>query len=316
MNLLLTNGNPMPNIAIGTWRFKRNGTYAIVYEAIKDGYRNIDCASCFRNEREVGRAINDCIRGGIVKREDLWITTKLWNNCHGEENVIPNLKHSLADLGLDYVDSYLINWPVVFRKDITMPVHRDEFLAPGEIPLSETWKGMEAAKGAGLARTIGVSNFNIARLEEILKDAYYKPEFNQIEIHPYLKQEKLVNFCQKNDIKLTSLATLGAFDRPSMIKKKDEPAVLLNPVLTEIATELNISNAQLIIAWLVNRGIAPVIKSTNPNHLRENLEAVNIRLSESHMNRIFSISEKYRYISSEYFEIPGSPYTHDYIFEE
>ncbi|MCT4613306.1 MAG: aldo/keto reductase [Marinifilaceae bacterium] len=316
MKQVFKNGIDQHKIVIGTWRFKQRDTFTNVYDAIKSGFRHIDCATAYRNEREVGRAIHTCIKEGIVNREDLWITSKLWNDSHGEDNVILNLKQSLSHLGLTYLDSYLINWPVLFRKGVFMPAQGSDFIAPDQIPLKETWKGMEAAKGAGLTRTIGVSNFNIARLEEIMEDAYYKPEINQIEVHPYLKQEKLVDYCQKNKIKVTSLCSLGSYDRPRMVKAIDEPAVLYDDEIVRISNELNISTAQLIIAWLNNRGICPIIKSTNPIHMKEDVEAVNIKLSDDVMAQINAIDREFRYICSDYFVIPGSPYTAEYFFEQ
>ena len=147
--LQFRNNDEMPILGLGTFRSEPNEVYTSVYEAIKIGYRHIDCASVYGNEKEVGNAITDAIKEGIVTREDLWITSKLWSDSHGRENVIPALQNTLNDLQLEYLDLYLIHWPVAFKKGVEFPKTAEEFIPLEDKPLTDTWKGMEDALEPG-----------------------------------------------------------------------------------------------------------------------------------------------------------------------
>src|SRR5262249_5541174 len=153
------NNDHMPILGLGTWKSARGEVYAAVREAIRLGYRHIDCAPVYGNEEEIGTALRDAMREDRLTRKDLWITSKLWNNAHGRDNVASALKKSLHDLGLDYLDLYLIHWPIPLRPGATFPTTAADFVSPTETPIASTWAGMEAAVGAGLTRHIGVSNF-------------------------------------------------------------------------------------------------------------------------------------------------------------
>ena len=200
----------MPAIGLGTWRSEKGEVGAAVLSAIKVGYRHFDCSPIYGNEKEIGEAFSMAFREGLVKRQELWITSKLWNDNHAKEHVLPALRQTLADLQLDYLDLYLIHWPVAFRHGVVMPKEENNFLKPEEAPLDKTWKGMEAALAEGLARHIGVSNFSSARLEKLLEVAEHAPEVNQVECHPFLAQKELLEVCKRHGVVLTGYCPLGS----------------------------------------------------------------------------------------------------------
>src|SRR5690554_312917 len=236
MQLLFKNKDQMPIIGLGTWKSKQKEAYEAVLEAIKAGYRHIDCAPIYKNEKEIGEALAKAFEAGWVKREELWITSKLWNDCHEEEHVIPALKQTLEDLQLDYLDLYLVHWPVAVKKGVDYASKREDFLTPDEAPLSSTWSAMEESVDMGLTRHIGVSNFNISKLKEILETARIRPEMNQVELHPFLQQNKLVDFCKENDIHLTAYAPLGSAYRVAD-KEVDFPILLESGTIRNIAAK-------------------------------------------------------------------------------
>ena len=211
-------GDHMPLLGLGTWKSDPGQVGSAVREAIRQGYRHIDCASIYGNEREIGAAIGEAIASGEVTREQLWITSKLWCNSHGRDNVEPALRRTLADLGLDWLDLYLIHWPVAIEPAVGFPTSASEVLPPSAERLRATWEGMEAALDAGLTRHIGVSNFSIRKLQDLLQHGRIRPEVNQVELHPLLQQPDLLAFCRADGIHLTAYSPLGSGDRPAQLK--------------------------------------------------------------------------------------------------
>jgi len=307
--LIFKNKDSMPALGLGTWKSAPGEVYKAVKIAIKTGYRHIDCAPVYGNEKEVGKALSECIAEGIVTREELWITSKLWNNAHAEEAVIPALKQTLSDLRISYLDLFLIHWPVALKKDIMFPQSGKDMISLHDLPLTETWKGMEEAVDQGLARHIGVSNFGIHNLTKILNAARIRPEVNQVECHPYLQQEELFAFCRNNNVFLTAYSPLGSPDRPDGIKAKDEPLLLEDKIINEIAKVRKASTAQILISWALQRGTSVIPKSVHAGRIAENLKADEIRLSESEMTQISKLDKDYRYVSGSFWVFEGGPYT-------
>ena len=200
----------MPLLGLGTWRAQPDEVYKAVVEAVRVGYRHIDCAAIYGNEKEVGRALGDLFAQGVVAREELFVTSKLWNGSHAPEEVEPALMRTLSDLGLDYVDLYLIHWPIAFRKGVSMPRSADDLVSLEEIPLEATWEIMEDMATKKLARHIGVSNFSIEALEKVQSNACRTPEMNQIEVHPYMQQNRLAEYCYRHGIPVTAYSPLGS----------------------------------------------------------------------------------------------------------
>jgi len=204
------NGDKISMLGLGTWLSKGNEVYDAVIEAIRIGYRHIDCAYIYRNEKEIGRALKDAMTAGLVKREDLFITSKLWNSDHEPDRVEVAVRKSLRDLQLDYLDLYLIHWPIAFKTKHEMANDVSDLVSLDEIPLHVTWQAMERLQLKGLTKHIGVSNFNIPKLKLLIDRAVVLPEVNQVELHPYFQQHELVQFCKLNGILVTAFSPLGS----------------------------------------------------------------------------------------------------------
>ncbi|MEO0728256.1 MAG: aldo/keto reductase, partial [Bacteroidota bacterium] len=266
-------------------------------------------AMIYGNELAVGRAVNDAIAAGEVTREDLWITSKLWNNSHAEDQVVPALKKTLGDLQLDYLDLYLIHWPVAVRHEVLGAQEATDYIALADLPITTTWRGMEQAQQQGLTRHIGVSNFAKHHLEEILRDASIPPAMNQIELHPYLQQKELVDYCQERQIHLTAYSPLGSGDRPANLKGENEPSLLENETIKAIAAAKSASPAQVLIAWSIHRHVSVIPKSTNPGRIRENFAAAELELSAEELGQIAQLDLHRRYVDGSFWEMEGGPYT-------
>ncbi len=313
--LPFANGDQMPIVGLGTWKSAPGEVYAAVREAIRAGYRHIDCASVYGNEAEIGNALRDAVAERQVTRQELWITSKLWNNSHGRENVARALGKTLADLKLSYLDLYLIHWPIPLKPGAVFPSSAADFLTPAEAPIRSTWEGMEGAVSAGQTRHIGVSNFSAKKLRDLIEHCKTRPEVNQVELHPLLQQPELVSFCTSHGVHVTAWAPLGSADRPDSTKRPNAPVLLENPVIKSIAESVGCTPAQVLIAWHVNRGIATIPKSVSPSRLRENLAAAEITLTPAAMERIAALDQNYRLINGSFWAMEGSPWTLQTIWD-
>jgi alcohol dehydrogenase (NADP+) len=261
----------MPMLGLGTWKSDPGDVYKAVKEAIRVGYRHIDCAFIYGNEAEIGQALSEAFAEGLVTREQLWVTSKLWNDCHAPADVQPALAQTLADLKLDYLDLYLIHWPVSIKKGEGFPLSAEKLISLEDLPILDTWQALETCVDQGLCRHIGVSNFSAAKLQALMTDARIKPEMNQVELHPYLQQPNLVTFCQSQNIHLTGYSPLGSPDRPAGLKAEDEPILLEDPAIVAIADRHGASPAQVLISWAIHRGTAVIPKSVTPARIAQNL---------------------------------------------
>ena len=243
----------MPILGLGTWKSEPGEVYDAIRTAIKVGYRHFDCAAIYGNEAEIGQAFSDAMKAGDVERESLWVTSKLWNNAHLKADVEPALRQTLSDLQLDYLDLYLVHWPVAHKPEAQFPRDGSAFLNNEEAPITETWEAMQACQQKGLAQHIGVSNFNIQKLKEAQSVGGQQPEMNQVELHPLLAQNDLVEFCKDNGVHLTAYSPLGSRDRHPAMKAAEEPDLFQNPTLNRVADEHGVHPAQILIKWAEDR---------------------------------------------------------------
>ena len=315
-HLTFKNNDKMPALGLGTWKSAKGVVYEVVRKAIEIGYRHFDCASFYGNEAEIGNAISDAIKNGDVIREDLWITSKLWNNRHKKDDIQPAFEITLKDLTLDYIDLYLIHWPVVLQNQASYAQQSSDLISLSEIPLTQTWQGLIDLKEKGLTKHIGVSNFSIKKVNQITEESGIVPEVLQIELHPFLQQQKILNFAQEKGIFLTGYCPLGSADRPAVRILENEPKLFQQQVILDIAKDKDISPAQVILAWAVNRGTSVIPKSVNPERLKQNLEAADIELSTQEMTKMNSLDLHYRYIKGDFWCIEGSDYTLENLWDE
>jgi alcohol dehydrogenase (NADP+) len=314
--LRFKNNDLMPALGLGTWKSEPGKVYTAVKDALQAGYRHIDCAPIYGNEAEIGKALEESFQSKVISRSKLWITSKLWNNSHAPEDVQPALERTLADLKLQYLDLFLIHWPVHIVKDQLYASKPEHYIAFDRLPIIETWKVMEALVEKGLCRHIGVSNFSITKLALLMENSRLKPEMNQIELHPYLQQHSMLEYCHNNDIHLTAYSPLGSSDRPAALKAADEPVLLEDPMIARIAEHHGVTSAQVLISWAINRGTAVIPKSVNSARIIQNLEARNLTLTKADMDEINTLDRNRRYVSGEFWAPEGSPYNLANIWDE
>ncbi|XP_069822770.1 aldo-keto reductase family 1 member C1-like [Dendropsophus ebraccatus] len=316
--VVLNDGHKMPVIGFGTYapdRYTKEQAEESVKVAIEVGYRHIDCAFLYQNEVQVGKGINSKIADGTVKRGDVFYTGKLWSNNHTPERVRPALENSLKDLQLDYMDLFIIHNPMEFKPgDNPFPTDENGKFIFHNTDIRDTWKAMEACKDAGLARSIGVSNFNRRQIELILNmpGLKYKPVCNQVECHIFLNQSKLLAFCRSHDIVLVAYGVLGT----SRVKggvDPNSPKVLEDPILNSVAQKLNRSPAQVAMRYLLQRGVVVLAKSFNPERIRQNFQVFDFELSDKDMKTLDGVNRNLRYLGIEIWkDHPKYPFHDEY----
>lgn len=314
--LSFRNNDEMPIVGLGTWKSAPGEVYNAVTTALQAGYRHIDCAPIYGNEAEVGRALSDAMDDGLVSRDEVWITSKLWNDAHAPDDVQAALEETLSDLQLDTIDLYLMHWPVAIEHGVNMPSSPDQLIALDEIPLSTTWAAMEDLVDEGLARHIGVSNFSVPKLQSLIDTADRKPEMNQIELHPYLQQPEMLDAAKGAGVHLTAYSPLGSKDRPDGMKANDEPILLEDSTIAEIAEQHDATPAQVLISWAIHRGTAVIPKSVTPHRIKENLAAAEVELTDADMEAIADLDRGRRYVDGSFWAMDNGPYTMAGLWDE
>lgn len=283
----LNSGYEMPFLGLGTWESSKKEVGGAVEYAIKDcGYRHIDCAAIYENEKEVGGAFIKIFSSGI-KREDIFVTSKLWDDKHAYDDVAPACKKTLKDLQLDYLDLYLIHFGTCEKKAVS---------------IRETWEAMQELVKAGLVKSIGVANFTAPMILDLMSYAQIFPAVNQIELHPYLQQSRLVKFCQDQKITVTAYSPLG---RAGQIKNVDN-VLIEDKIIKDIAVQYGKTPAQILIRWAVERDAIVIPKSTNKQHIQTNSQVFDFKLSLDDMEKISSLNRNLRFVDP--FKWNGIPY--------
>ena len=307
----LYTGDKLPVIGLGTFgsdHVTGEQVAQAVKEAIMLGYRHIDCASVYGNEYNIGPVLSELMKGG-PKREELWITSKVWNNMHGEGLVIESCKKSLNDLQLDYLDLYLVHWPfpnhhppgvfVDSRDPHALPYIHENYM--------QTWKQMEQLVEMGLVRNIGTSNMTIPKLELLLRDARISPACSEMELHPHFQQPELFKYVVEAGIIPIGYSPVGSPARPERDRTPEDTLDIEDPVIIEIAGRLNVHPAVVCIKWAVQRGQVPIPFSTKRSNMLANLKAVvSDPLSDEDMQAIAEIDKNCRLIKGQVFLWPGA----------
>ncbi|MGF1585536.1 MAG: aldo/keto reductase [Bacteroidales bacterium] len=305
----LSAGGEIPVIGLGTFgsdHVSADQVAHAVRQAILLGYRHIDCASVYGNEHKIGPVLSELTDGGLDRRE-LWVTSKVWNNMHGEGQVLESCKRSLNDLKLDYLDMYLVHWPfpnhhatgvdVGSRDPHAVPYIHENFM--------KTWRQMEDLVERGLVRNIGTSNMTIPKLELVLRDARIKPACNQMELHPHFQQQELFDYVVEKGIMPVGYSPIGSPARPVRDRTPEDTVDIEDPVIVEIAKRLNVHPAEVCIKWAIQRGQISIPFSTKRKNMLSNLRAaVSDPLDEKDMKAISGIDKNCRLIKGQVFLWP------------
>ncbi|AEV30361.1 aldo/keto reductase, diketogulonate reductase [Sphaerochaeta pleomorpha str. Grapes] len=268
-------GAKIPAIGVGTFgsdHVSNEEMAQSVHTALRLGYRNIDCASVYGNEKEIGKVLNDF----PVNREELWITSKLWNDMHGKGKVLASCRQSLKDLGLEYLDLYLVHWPfpnfhppkcdVTSRSENARPYIHEEFM--------ETWREMEELVDLGLVRHIGTSNMTKAKLTLLLQDCRIRPSFQEMELHPCFQQQEFLSYVKGEGIIPIGFCPLGSPNRPERDMTEGDAVDMEHPIVVEIAKAHHCHPANICLKWAQANGIIPIPQSTKEKNLLSNLESI------------------------------------------
>jgi D-xylose reductase len=297
--------NTPPAVGLGLWKVDKPAVAGLIREAVRSGYRHLDSACDYGNETEAGEGIRAVLRDGLCRRDELWVTSKLWNTFHAPEYVRPACERTLRDLGLDHLDLYLVHFPIAlayvapetryppgwfFDPDTPRPV-----MKAARVPLAETWQAMEDLVGAGLVRNIGVCNYGVSLLRDLLAYSRIRPAVLQVELHPYLTQEKLLRFCREEGIAVTAFSPLGAPSYVPLGMATAAEGVLGDPVVVEIARAVGRSPAQIVLRWAVQRGTGVIPKTSRPERLRENLAIGDFSLASGQMAAIAALDRGRRF---------------------
>lgn len=303
--LKLSTGSDLPSVGLGLWKIDKSQTASIVQEAIAVGYRHLDAACDYGNEAEAGEGIKAAISNGACSRDDLWVTSKLWNTYHAAEHVRPACERSLRDLGVDYLDLYLIHFPIAQRfvpfeeryppEWVFDPTAAEPRVESVPVPISETWGAMEELVRAGLVKNIGVCNFGVSLIRDLQAHAAIQPSVLQIESHPYLTQEKLLRFCSQSDIAVTAFSPLGALSYLQLDMASESDSVLNEDCVNSAAARVGRTPAQVVLRWGVQRGVAIVPKTSRPERLSENIALFDFELTGEEISAISGLNQNRRF---------------------
>ena len=293
------------SIGLGLWKIANDQCAETVYRAIEAGYRNLDSACDYGNEIEVGQGITRALADGLCSREELTITSKLWNTYHSPEHVKPALEKILSDLNLDYLDSFLIHFPIAqefvpFEERyppewLYDPEADNPTMKLSQVPLSDTWGAMEELVHQGLVKRIGVCNYNSGLLHDLMSYATIKPAELQIESHPYLTQESLIRLAKNYGMAVTAFSPFGALSYVELEMAGADESVLTQNIITQSAEKYNKTPAQIVLRWGIQRGCSVITKTTKTERLQENLNVFDFALTEDEMTAVSALNKNRRF---------------------
>lgn len=287
----LSDDNIIPSIGLGTWQSAPNTVgKAVEYALMEAGYNHLDCASIYGNEKEIGKSLEKVF--AKRKREDIFITSKLWNTDHDPVDVETACRKTLSDLHLEYLDLYLIHWGVAFQHGKDMEPIRNGVVVRENISIRETWKAMEKLIELSLVKSIGVANFNTTMIIDLLTYAKIHPVMNQIEVHPYNSQQELLAFCKQNNIVVTAYSPLARKGS----KGVTGPGLFDEPIIKEISTRYKRPISQILLNWAVSRGTVAIPKSITPERIKENMQIYDFELSVEDLAQIDSLNQNLRLV--------------------
>lgn len=306
----LATGAEIPVVGLGTFgsdNYDANTVADAVKEAVRLGYRHIDCAAVYGNEKEIGRAIKELIDEGTVTRDELWITSKVWNDSH--ERVLEAAEKSLADLGLDYFDLYLVHWPFPnhHAKGVTVD-SRDPHAVPYiHENYMKTWRDMEKLVDEGKVRNIGTSNMTRPKMELLLRDARIRPVVNEMEMHPHFQQPELFDYLKENGIAAIGFCPVGSPNRPERDKTPEDTVPIEDPVIRKIAEAHGVHPAVVCIKWGAQNGQIPIPFSVKPEKFMSNLRCVTEDpLTGEEMAAIEKLNRRNRFVKGQVFTWAGA----------
>lgn len=304
-SITLSSEEKLPSLGFGFWKVDRAEAADVAVQALRFGYRHLDCACDYGNEQEVGEGIRQALSTGVCSREEVWVTSKLWNTFHRAEYVQAACERSLRDLGLQYLDLYLIHFPIAqsYVAPETRyppgwffdPAAEKPAMIEDRVPISETWQAMEQLVEKGLVRHIGVCNFGTSLLRDLLSYAKIRPAVLQVESHPLLVQSKLLRFCQQERIAFTAFSPLGAISYLSLDMAGPEESLLDHPLIRSIAETHGKTSAQVLLRWGIQRGTSVIPKTSKPERMAENLNIFDFELTGDEMKAVSSLDRHRRF---------------------
>lgn len=304
-NFITADGGQFPSVGLGTWKIPDALLPDLIPAAVSLGYRHFDCACDYGNEKAVGVGLKRALGAGPCSRDDLWITSKLWNTYHHPDHVRAACERNLSDLGLDELDLYLIHFPITLAY-----VPFEERYPPGwffdpaaanpamktvRVPIADTWGAMEGLVEAGLVKRIGICNFGTALIRDLQSYARIQPSVLQVEMHPYLTQQQLLRFCQEENITVTAFSPFGASSYVPLNMAGENESVLDDPAVITIAEALGKTPGQIVLRWAVQRGTVTIPKTQTVAHLKDNIEIFDFALSDAAMTRIDQLDRNRRF---------------------